>query len=162
MLSLLIIVYLSIHEIGWTNITTNGERMGDMGYFIGDNIGSGKCLMALQLRHNGCDGVSNHHPQDCLLNRVFGRRPKKTSKLCVTVLCAGNSPLTGEFPAQMASAAENVSIWWRHHVSNGSNPILVGVKLKSLRKLQLMTDVLYQRQGERCWDNRPYAEEKIL
>ena len=25
-------------------------------------------------------------------------------------------PVTGEFPAQMASNAENVSIWWRHHV----------------------------------------------
>ena len=23
--------------------------------------------------------------------------------------------VTGEFPAQMASYAENVSIWWRHH-----------------------------------------------
>ena len=33
-----------------------------------------------------------------------------------TGLCAGNSPETGEFPAQMASNAENVSIWWRHHV----------------------------------------------
>ena len=30
-------------------------------------------------------------------------------------LC-GNSPATGEFPAQMASNAENVSIWWRHHM----------------------------------------------
>ena len=30
---------------------------------------------------------------------------------------AGNSPLTGEFPAQIASNAENVSIWWRHHAS---------------------------------------------
>ena len=27
----------------------------------------------------------------------------------------GNSPEAGEFPAQMASNAENVSIWWRHH-----------------------------------------------
>ena len=26
-----------------------------------------------------------------------------------------NSLVTGEFPAQMASNAENVSIWWRHH-----------------------------------------------
>ena len=51
----------------------------------------------------------------CLLNRLFGRRSKKTSKLCVTGLCVGNSPGTGEFPAQMASNAENVSIWWRHH-----------------------------------------------
>ena len=39
---------------------------------------------------------------------------KKTSKLRVTGLCAGNSPGTGEFPAQGASNAENVSIWWRH------------------------------------------------
>ena len=39
-----------------------------------------------------------------------------TVKLRVTGLCAGNSPVTGEFPAQMASNAENVSIWWRHHV----------------------------------------------
>ena len=30
-------------------------------------------------------------------------------------LCEGNSPVTGEFPAQMASNAENISIWWRHH-----------------------------------------------
>ena len=28
---------------------------------------------------------------------------------------AGNSPRTGGFPAQRASNAENVSIWWRHH-----------------------------------------------
>ena len=33
----------------------------------------------------------------------------------ITGLCAGNSPVTGEFPAQMASNAENGSIWWRHH-----------------------------------------------
>ena len=32
----------------------------------------------------------------------------KTSKLRVTGLCGGNSPVTGEFPAQMASNAENV------------------------------------------------------
>ena len=43
------------------------------------------------------------------------RRSRKTSKLLVTGLCEGNSPGTGEFPAQGASNAENVSIWWRHH-----------------------------------------------
>ena len=41
---------------------------------------------------------------------------KKTSKLSVTGICEGNSPVTGEFPAQRASNVENVSIWWRHHV----------------------------------------------
>ena len=69
----------------------------------------------LRWRHNGRDSVSNHQPCDCLRNRLFRRRSKKTSKLRVTGLCVGNSPGTGEFPAQMASNAENVSIWWRHH-----------------------------------------------
>ena len=71
--------------------------------------------MALQWRHNGRDGISNHQPRDCLLNRLFRRRSKKTSKLHVTGLGAGNSPLTGELSAPKASNAENVSIWWRHH-----------------------------------------------
>ena len=75
-----------------------------------------KIAVPLQWRHNGRDSVSNHQPHDCLLNRLFRRRSKKTSKLRVTGLCAGNSPGIGEFPAQMASNAENVSIWWRHHV----------------------------------------------
>ena len=67
----------------------------------------------LKWRHNECVGVSNHQPHYCLFNRLF--RSKKTSKLRVTGLCAGNSPVTGEFTVQRASTAENVSIWWRHH-----------------------------------------------
>ena len=63
--------------------------------------------------------ISPHH---CLLNRLFRRRSKKTSKLRVTGLCAGSSPGTGEFPAQMASNVVNVSIWWRHHDLNVSEP----------------------------------------
>ena len=71
---------------------------------------------SLRWRHNGRDSVSNHQPHHCLLNRLFRHRSKETSKLRVTGLCVGNSPGTGEFPAQRASNAENVSIWWRHHV----------------------------------------------
>ena len=71
---------------------------------------------SLLWRHNGRGSVSNHQPYDYLLNRFFRRRSKKTSKLRDTGLCVGNSPVTGEFPAQMASNAENVSILWRHHV----------------------------------------------
>ena len=70
---------------------------------------------SLRWRHNGRDIVPNHQPHDCLLNCLFRCRSKKTSKLRATGLCVGNSPGTGEFPAQMASYAENVSIWWRHH-----------------------------------------------
>ena len=72
----------------------------------------------LQWRHNECDGDSNHQRQDCLLNCVFRRRSKKISKLRVTGLCERNSPVTGEFPSQMASNSENVSIRWRHHDTN--------------------------------------------
>ena len=35
----------------------------------------------------------------------------KRAKLRVTGLCEGNSPVTGEFPVQRASDAENVPIW---------------------------------------------------
>ena len=65
---------------------------------------------SLQWRHDGRDGVPDNLPNDCLLNRLFRCRSKKTSKLRVTGLCAGNSPATVEFPAQRASNAENVSI----------------------------------------------------
>ena len=74
-------------------------------------------IITLQWHHNGRYGVSNHQPHDCLLNRLFRRRSKKIPKLRATGLCAENSPVTGEFPAQMASNAENVTIWWRHHES---------------------------------------------
>ena len=49
---------------------------------------------------------------------VYSRcRSKETSKLHFTGLCDENSPVSGEFPAQRASNAENVSIWWRHHAT---------------------------------------------
>ena len=69
---------------------------------------------SLQWRHNERDGVSNHQFHHCLLDRLFRRRSMKTWKLRVTGLCAVNSPMTGEFSAQMASNTENISIWWRH------------------------------------------------
>ena len=39
----------------------------------------------------------------------------KTSEPRITGLCEGNLPVTGEFFAQRASNAENVSIWWHRH-----------------------------------------------
>ena len=66
---------------------------------------------SLQWRQSECDGVSNHQPR----NFLFRLSSEKTSKLRVIGLCAGNSPMTVEFPEQRASNAEDVSIWWRHH-----------------------------------------------
>ena len=66
-------------------------------------------------RHNERDGLSSHRYLDCLLNRLFRCRSKTISKLRITGLCEGNSPVTDEFPAQRASNAEKISIWWRQH-----------------------------------------------
>ena len=85
------------------------------------------CRESLHWRHNGHNGVSNHQPHDCLLNRLFRCRSKETSKLCVPGLCGGNSPETGEFPAQRASNMENASIWWLHHVATPE----IGIKTNS-------------------------------
>ena len=93
---------------------------------------------SLLWRHNGRDGVLNHQPHDCLLSRSFKPRSKKTSKLRVTGLCAGNSPATGEFPAQKASHSENVSIWWRHHV-----PVEVWAWMSAYRSQKAMDVVTY-------------------
>ena len=72
-------------------------------------------LSNLQWRHNERDGVSNHRCLDYLLNGFLRHKSKKASKLCVTGLCEGNSPVTGEFSTQKSSNAENVSIGGRHH-----------------------------------------------
>ena len=69
----------------------------------------------LESRRNERDNVSNHRRLHCLHNRLFRHKSKKTPKLRVTGLCEGNTPVTGEFPAQRASNVENVPIWWPHH-----------------------------------------------
>ena len=96
----------------WEEIYGAPHRIGSMRY-------AGLMMMkSFQWHHNGRDGVSNHRCLDCLLNRLFRRRSKKISKLCVTALCEGNLPVTVEFPSQGASNAENVFIWWRYHDSD--------------------------------------------
>ena len=103
-------LYISTGPAGGTALLGVKTSAGSAMTICGSNTYS-----ALQWRHNGRDSVSNHQPLVSLLSRLFRRRTKKTSRLRVTGLCAGNSPTTGEFPAQMASNAENVSIWWRYH-----------------------------------------------
>ena len=111
---------LSIGRYGLTNTwfltgSSGGCSPSHMSNIIAFHNIDLQMVKSLQWCHNERVGVSNHQPHNCLLNRLFRRRSKKTSKLRVTGLCAGNSPGTGEFPAQMVSNAENVSIWWRHH-----------------------------------------------
>ena len=55
--------------------------------------------------------MAAHQPDGYLLNRLFRRKSKKTSKLRVTGLCVGpvKSPHKGPV------TRKNVSIWWRPH-----------------------------------------------
>ena len=55
-------------------------------------VDTGLRSISLHWCHNDHGGVSNHQPHGCLLNCLFRRRSKKTSKLRVTGHCAGNSP----------------------------------------------------------------------
>ena len=96
----------------WDNWCSSSARRG---YTLCSDGGPSLAL-PLRWRHNGLDGVSNHQPHHCLLRPFIQTQIKDdTKKLRYTSFCARNSPVTGEFPAQMASNAENVSIWWRHH-----------------------------------------------
>ena len=103
-------IWKSIPDMN-TNYSMSTQKQG-----TGDDSGAeAEIIGALRWRHNGRDGVSNHQPHDCLLNRLFRRISKKISEPRVTGLCAGNSPLTGEFPITKGQWRGNVSIWWRHH-----------------------------------------------
>ena len=51
---------------------------------------------------------------------VYSGADQKNSKFHVTGLCVGNSPITGEFPAQRASNAENVAITYPFRSDNTS------------------------------------------
>ena len=99
-------------------------------------------LNPLHWRHNDHDGVSNHQPHGCLLNRLLRRRSKKTPKLRDTGLCAGNSPwpvnsplkgqLRGKCFRLMTSSCNDDPAHWHIYVS--SNP--------GLSRLKLVTEAL--------------------
>ena len=113
---------------------------------------------SLEWHHNERDGVSNHRRCDYLLNRLFRRSSKKTSKLRVTGLCEGNSPVTGKFPAQRASNAENGSIILRHEemgwacVAQVTSGVFFLIKylFKYLSNGGLITDESTKRRRMRC------------
>ena len=114
--------------------------------------------------------VSNHQPHDCLLNLLFRRRSKKTPKLRVTGLCGGNSPVTGEFPTQMASNAENGSIWWEAQGLYRLNQIPYYLWIFPLREaVDIFHDDIFRVTGLLCreftghrWISRTKASDAEL
>ena len=134
-----------------------------------------RCLYSLIssiiTRHNEHDGVSNHQPNDCLLNPLFRRISKKASNLRVTGLCAGNSPVTGEFPAQRASNAEKASIWWRHYNTPQYNMIFLHDRpwispwiTSIFYKLDITIHVIAQQLSGHCYGlcNRLWRHQRNI
>ena len=87
----------------WQSLTSTN---GDLGWWC-------TYTSPLLWRHNGAN-ASQITSLSVVYSTVYSGANQRKRR--VTGLCAGNSPETVEFPAQMASNAENVSIWWRHHV----------------------------------------------
>ena len=115
----------------WSSWTLNGPEISIFWLQHGKKQLPYRSLLSLLniIDNTNCCWLTSDHDSDVIMGamasqitsltivyRLFRSRSKKTSKLRVTGHCAGNSPVTGEFPAQMTSNAENVSIWWRHHV----------------------------------------------
>ena len=76
-----------------------------------------------QWRHNGRDGVSNHQPHDCLLNRLFRRRSRKTSNSAPLAfvreihLWLVNSPHKWTITRKMFPFDDFILLWCRHALS---------------------------------------------
>ena len=83
-----------------------------------------------------------HYLTLCKENPFIKGRESGQRWLRVTGLCAGNSPETGEFPAQRAGNAENVSIWWRHHADLCYTPIVVALSLS----MGLFKSLFYEKR----------------
>ena len=101
----------------------------------------------LRWRHDKRDGVSNHQPHDCLLNRLFRRRSKKNSKLLVISLYDGEFMGDRWIPRKRASDAEDVSIF--DDVIISGNRMLMSltgrVRLQSVATLA----IIWSRNGTR-------------
>ena len=85
----------------------------------------------LRWRDNGRDGVSNHQPHNCLLNRLFRRRSKETSKLRL--------------------ANGNVSIWWRYHgvLSIYYGDVIMGAMASQITSLTIVCSTVYSDADQR-------------
>ena len=86
-----------------------------------DSKATCKLPNALQWRHNECDGVSNHQPYDCILNRLFRYSQRKHQNSAPLAFVKGihwwpvNSPHKGLVTRKMFpfDAVIMDSILWR-------------------------------------------------
>ena len=97
---------------------------------------------SLQWHHNGRDIVSNHQPHHpTVYSTVYSdadQRKHQSSASLAFVREIHRGP-TDEFPTEMASNAENVSIWWRHHVFF---VIAMGIKTWDIKSVLYLCSII--------------------
>ena len=71
---------------------------------------------SLQWRHNVHDGVSNHQPHHCLLNRFSSADQRKHQSSASLAFVWGLHRWPVNSPCEWPVTRKNISIWWRHHV----------------------------------------------
>ena len=87
-----------------------------------------KARTALQERHNESYSVLSHRHIECLLNRLFKRTSKKTSKLRVTGISEGNPSVTGKCFHR---------VWWCYFfVFTGGNAVYHNDNLRCHMRIQ--------------------------
>ena len=98
------------HYIGCMSIQIQPRHMSVMTFH---SIG----ILILCILYRGIMSamVSRITSVSIVYSTVCSGADKKTSKIRVTGLCVGNSPVTGELPTHRANNTESVSICWRHH-----------------------------------------------
>ena len=105
----------------------------------------------IKWRHNKRDGVSNHRRLDCLLNRFFRRRSRKTSKFHVTGLCAGNSPVTGNSRHKGPVTRKMFpfdDVTWQMHPTSGA---ILTIFFKVTLEIMLSFYKAFMNQYEACF-----------
>ena len=114
-----IYIYIYIYSAWWIHVTCLPTSFRVDSLALGQSYdcpGASEANPdALHWRHDERDDFSKSGVSIVCPTFCWGADQIKTPKLHVTGLCEGNPPVTGGFPLQNASNAENVSIWWRHH-----------------------------------------------
>ena len=98
--------------------------------------------------------VSNHRSSDCLFNNICAPTTEKHQNPHYWPYVRGIHRWPSEFPAQRASKAEKVSIWWRQFSTRRPHLTTQFFKAVSFYNGQYMTTITeYQRNviSKTCW-----------
>ena len=102
-----------------------------------------RSLFPLKWRHNERNDGSNHQRHDCVLNRLFRRRSKKTPKLHVTDLCEAVALLRNDVSHWLGACLESaLSLYysWTPHY------LMMWIFKQMRRPIALCGDRLYRQQ----------------